>query len=353
MSAITRREFAAAVVGAAALGAGATPLRGQGPARWSAAALEALRQRAVDMGLRALVVLSDGQPMLSFGDVATPYRVASVRKSLLSALYGIAIEQKQIRLDQTLAELGVDDYQPLTEVERRATVRQLMQSRSGIYLPTAAQDGVRRPSRGSHAPGAQWWYNNWDFNALGEIYQRLTNQGLYTAMEHLLFRPLGFEDVDPPTHLRLMYAPHAPRFPSYDIMLSARDMAKFGQLYLDGGQHHGRQLVPAAWVAESTRAHSLTGHPDGAFFSGYGYMWWVTAEAPRENSHAIPVPSFTAAGSGGRFILVLPTLRTVVATQPFTDPVPTPRGITQRGALSTLIEPFLATFAARAPRALR
>jgi CubicO group peptidase (beta-lactamase class C family) len=300
------------------------------------------------MGVRALVVLTDGQPVLSWGDVATPYRVASVRKSFLSALFGIAVQQRSIDLDSSLAKLGIDDHRALTEAEKTATVRQLLQSRSGIYLPAAGESAAAdasRPARGSHAPGTHWWYNNWDFNVLGEIYQRLTNQGLFTAMEHLLFRPLGFQDLDPATHLRLIYTANAPRFPMYDMLLSARDMARFGQMYLEGGRYAGRQLVPAPWVAESTRAHSLTGHPDGALFSGYGYMWWVTAKAAWENGAPVPAPSFAAAGIGGRFIAVLPTLRTVLATQPFTEPVPMPRGIAQQGALSKLVAQLVAASA--------
>lgn len=346
MSGITRRTFNTALAGGLMASGCATTLGSRTPvARWSTAGLEALSQRALAMGVRALVVLTEGQSVLSVGDVATPYRVASVRKSFLSALFGIAVEKRSIDLDSSLSSLGVDDYQELSATEKTATVRQLLQSRSGIYLPAGAESGAAaasRPPRGSHAPGAHWWYNNWDFNALGEIYQRVTNQGLYTAMEHLLFRPLGFQDLDPTTHLRLIYSPNAPRFPAYDMMLSARDMAKFGQMYLDEGRHREQQLVPARWVTESTRAYSVTGHPDGALFSGYGYMWWVTAEPARENGSDIPVPSYTAAGLGGRFIAILPTLRTVLATQPLTDPSPTPREIAERGALSKLVAQLIA-----------
>ena len=54
-----------------------------------------------------------------------------------------------------------------------------------------------RPARGSHPPGSFWYYNNWDFNVLGEIYQRVTGEGLFTAIEHRLARPLGWQDFDP------------------------------------------------------------------------------------------------------------------------------------------------------------
>ena len=329
---ITRREFAGGIAAAAAVSIAPASAGAKSAVRWSAAGLKAFRAKALELGIRALVVRSAGETILSFGDVATPYRIASIRKSFLGALFGIAVEQKKISLDVSLKDLGIDDYLRLTDAEKTATVRQLLQSRSGIYLPTAAESPAMiaaRPPRGSRAPGTHWWYNNWDFNALGEIYQRLTSQGLYTAMEHLLLRPLGFRDLDPVNHLRLVYNSDAPRFPAYDMMMSSRDMAAFGEMILNQGRHKGRKIVSESWIVESTRVHSVTGHPPG-LFSGYGYMWWVTATSPPTGSSAVPLPSYTAAGAGGRFIVVLPSLGTVAAMQPHTDPTPTPRGITLR-----------------------
>src|SRR5919109_1479372 len=69
----------------------------------------------------------------------------------------------------TLAELGIDDQQSLTEAEKRATVADLLGSRSGVYLPAAKEPAdmrAERPARGSHAAGEFFFYNNWDFNVL-------------------------------------------------------------------------------------------------------------------------------------------------------------------------------------------
>lgn len=63
-------------------------------------------------------------------------------------------------------------------------------------------------NRGRH----YWYYNNWDFNVLGELYQRQTGLGLFTALEHQITNPLGFQDFDLLRHARWSYDPAAPRF---------------------------------------------------------------------------------------------------------------------------------------------
>lgn len=319
MKLLDRRQFAIGIAASAAVAA--TPVRAKvPPARWSARGLDAFRRRARELGVRALVVKTAGETIVSDGDVSTPMRTASIRKSFVSALYGMAAAEQGIDLDATMKQLGVDDYVPLTEAERDATVRQLLQARSGVYLPTAAETPAMkaaRPQRGAHAPGTFWYYNNWDFNVLGEIYQRLTGEGLFTAIEHRLTRPLGFEDFDPLRDARLSYHPDAPRFPAYNLAMSVRDLARFGQMFLDGGRHDGKQIVPAAWVAESTRRYSDTGRAPG-LFDGYGYMWWLASGG------GVPPDTYTAAGNGGRYIVVMPSLDTVVALHPDEKPGQSP-----------------------------
>lgn len=310
MALIRRREF---MVGAAAAAIAAPARAG----RFGKAGLAAFRDEARRLGVRALVVRRGGRTVLSDGAVAEPSRVASIRKSFVSALYGIAAAKGQVNLDASVGELGIDDYTPLTATERAATVRQLLQARSGVYLPTAAEtEAMRaaRPARGAHAPGSFWYYNNWDFNVLGELYQRQTGHDLFVALDQQLARPLGFEDYDPLEHARWSYDKGAPRFPSYNLWMSARDLAKFGQLFLDRGRHRGEPLVPEAWVAESVRSYSDTGRT--GLLAGYGYMWWVATAA----GGPIPAGTYTAAGNGGRYIVVMPALDTVVAIQPDEKP---------------------------------
>jgi CubicO group peptidase (beta-lactamase class C family) len=311
---LTRRAFALSLSGAAALLA--TPSAAARLGRTSRALAE-FRARARALGVRALVVVRGGETIVSDGEVTEPMRIASIRKSLLSALFGAAAAAGRVNLEATVGELGIDDYQPLTDRERGATVRQLLMARSGVYIPTAAESPAMRaarPPRGSHDPGTHWYYNNWDFNVLGEIYQRTTGEGLFTAIEHRLARPLGWRDFQPVEHTRWSYDPESPRFPAYNLWMSARDLARFGQLFLRRGEWTGKRIVPEAWVAESTRVHSLTGR--AGFNSGYGYMWWVVADGDGIDRRGLPAGAFTAAGNGGRYITVIPQLDLVAAVQP-------------------------------------
>jgi CubicO group peptidase (beta-lactamase class C family) len=109
----------------------------------------ALAQR---LGLHALRVSRSGEPVLTFGDQCRPVVVHSVRKSLISALFGQIVERGLVSLGTTLAELDVDDTPRLTAEERSATVRDLLQARSGVYLPPAAQP----PPAPAHLVPAGW-----------------------------------------------------------------------------------------------------------------------------------------------------------------------------------------------------
>src|SRR6266436_1013879 len=69
--------------------------------------------------------------------------------------------------------------------EKRATIADLLKARSGVYHPAVAETEwmkARRPARGSHLPGAIWYYNNWDFNALGTIFEPASGTHIYTEV---------------------------------------------------------------------------------------------------------------------------------------------------------------------------
>lgn len=334
---LSRRSFALGL--AATSAATAAPSLARVERRWSEAGLDELKRQARELGVSGMIVRTGGRTVLSDGDVKRVARIASIRKSFVSALYGM-LPADQLKLDATMAELGIDDYTSLTATEKQATVRQLLQARSGVYVPTAAETPAMkaaRPARGSAAPGTRWYYNNWDFNVSADIYQRLSGHGLFTAFEKQITLPLGFEDFDPMAHTRWSYDPASPRFPAYNMWMSARDLAKFGQLFLDRGRWKGRQLVPEAWVAESTRSYSETGRQ--GLMAGYGYMWWVTGGPD------LPAGSYTAAGNGGRYITVLPAQDTVLAVQPDEKqgqpPVPL---YAKQGAYDGLVRTLLAAW---------
>jgi CubicO group peptidase (beta-lactamase class C family) len=282
---------------------------------WSSAKLEELSPEFRRRGVAALLVVTDGQVVFEWGNTANNFLSHSMRKSLLSALYGIHVSRGEIEPSSTLEELGIDDLNPLTESEKRATVTDLLRARSGVYIPAAAEaQSMRddRPARGSHRADTHWYYNNWDFNALGTIFRRETGEDLYRAFETDIAMPLGMQDFQLEEQ-RYSYEYWLSMHPAYAFRISARDLARLGQLYLQEGNWQGQQILPAGWVEESTRAHSTT--EGTGTYSGYGYMWWIAARDYGE----IKKGSYAASGYGGHTLEILPHLNTVIALRVNTD----------------------------------
>jgi CubicO group peptidase (beta-lactamase class C family) len=282
---------------------------------WSSEKLARARAYAGRLDTAAVMVVVDGRVLCQWGDVSAKFMAHSMRKSLLSGVYGVFIEEGAIRPEKTLADLGIDDSPPaLTPAEAKATVRDLLGSRSGVYHPAALETPdmeVTRPARGSHPPGTYWYYNNWDFNVLGTIFERETKTKIYEAFGERIARPLGMEDfrVEDGGYQSGPESKH----PGYPVRVTARDLARYGLLYLRGGAWGERRVVPADWVRESTKAHSDTGT------CGYGYMWWVAANGrglPRVN---LPDGSFWAWGTRGHYLVVVPALDLVVVHRVDTD----------------------------------
>ena len=249
-----------------------------------------------------------------WGDTAVKSNLHSVRKSLLSALIGIAVDEHKIDLSATMDSLGIDDNAPsLTALEKTATVADLLKARSGIYHPALYETpgmAKRRPARGSHPPGNFWYYNNWDFNALGTIYERATGEWIFTALQGKIAQPIGMHDYQPSDgeYIRGPASDH----PAYPIRMSARDLARFALLYLHDGRWKDRQIVPSAWVHESTQSYSQA-FPDQELGQGYGYLWWIGF--PSYNGAPmvhVPPGTFGATGAEGQYAFVIPAYDMVI-----------------------------------------
>jgi len=264
----------------------------------------AYAQRA---GSTSGMIVHGGVVVAAWGDTARKVDLHSARKSFMSALIGIAVSRGQIRLDDTLAQLGIDDDQPsLSATEQQATVRMLIEARSGVYHATTyetARMKAERPARGSHAPGTFWYYNNWDFNTAGAIYAKAAGEDIYEAIKREIADPIGMQDYRP-SDGRYVSGGGVTQFPAYPFKMSARDLARFALLYLHEGRWRDRQVIPSDWVAESTRAYSDTST------GGYGYMWWtsVPADGVRGPRAFLRIPAYWADGYLGQYAIVVPSL---------------------------------------------
>jgi CubicO group peptidase (beta-lactamase class C family) len=262
-----------------------------------------------------LVVVDRGRVVYQYGDVQELSYVASVRKSILSMLYGYWVENGTIELDRTLEELNIDDIGGLLPIEKKATVRDVITARSGVYHPASysGDDLAEAPPRGSQKPGSYMLYSNWDFNVAGAIFEQLTRRDIYDELQAQLAIPLQFEDWD-------RTAQHkegdltVSKYSAYPIWISTRDMARIGYLMLREGNWNGRQAISRDWarrivgVVTPVQEMNPVRRRDGYF--GYGYMWWVW-DGPRA---AGPFKgAYSAVGAAGQWITVLPSLNLVVA----------------------------------------
>jgi len=285
-------------------------------AGWSREKLTEAREYAGTLNTEAVVIVTRNKILDSWGPVDRKFNVHSIRKSFLSALCGIQVQAGVLKLDATMTQLGIDDNEPsLTDVEKRATVRQLLQARSGVYHPALYETAgmkAARPARHSHAPGTFWYYNNWDFNALGTIYEQKTKAGIYEDFKRLIATPIGMQDYETADGKYVTGDDSIHR--AYPFRMTARDMARFGLLFLRGGQWNGRQVVPATWVKESVVSCS-----DARNSGGYGYLWWISKNGLHLPNVTLPQGSYSARGAGGHYILVIPALDLVIVHSVNTD----------------------------------
>jgi CubicO group peptidase (beta-lactamase class C family) len=276
---------------------------------WSTDRLKQAEEWSQHIGSTAVMVIHHGTVVAEWGDVAAKTPLASVRKSLLSALFGIAVERGEISLTKTIGELGIDDNEPsLSAEEKTATVGDLLKARSGIYhsaLFETPDMTAKRPARYSHKPGTFWYYNNWDFNALGAIYEHAVRHSIFDAIEHEIARPVGMEDYK--TSDGEYVTGTASVYPAYPIKMSARDLARFALLYLNKGKWHDRQIIPANWVDESTQSYS-----EADYAPGYGYLWWIGFNNSLVPTVKLPPGAFSARGFGGQYAFVIPAFDLVL-----------------------------------------
>ena len=264
----------------------------------------------------SLMILVDGKIVYDWGNTDKKLLVHSIRKALLNSLYGIYIENGTIDTTLTLKELEIDDIQPeLSEIEKSARIADLLKSRSGIYHnASAVSEGMLKnmPERGSHKPNEVYYYNNWDFNTLGFILEKLTGESLYDLFYRDIAQPLGMsfsnniiQVKDPGNDWKIpdvdgfyQYETDKSKYPAYHFRLSARDLALYGQLYLNKGKWNDKQIVPEDWIKTSTKPYSITNEKYGI---GYGMLWNVLI--PNENRKT---KSFFHTGTGIHMLGVYP-----------------------------------------------
>lgn len=249
----------------------------------------------------AFLIIQNGKVVTDWGDINRRFIIHSVRKGILNSLYGVYSENGTIDLNKTIGEIGITDKDSLSEFEKSAKIIHLLKARSGIYHKAAAEPSWvddYRPERNSVQPDSLWFYNNWDFNVLGTIFEQLTQTSIYIALYNDIATPLQMQDyriIDGEYYYELEYSNH----PAYHLKMSARDLARYGQLFLQQGLWNDKQILSKKWVDNST--YPVSKHGGGGKI-GRWYAWlWNVSEYYQDYK------MYYAAGVGGQFLAIFPT----------------------------------------------
>jgi CubicO group peptidase (beta-lactamase class C family) len=273
----------------------------------------------------ALLIIKDGHIVAEIyrnrTDASTRFIGWSMTKSIVGLLVGSALQEGRIKsidepITRYLPELRGGGYDGVT-------IKQVLQMRSGVDYEERydfANPGVAarnheqalvtnvvrfadaaRTIKRANPPGGVWQYKTIDTAVLGWLIERVSGGTLAAYAAQRLWEPLGTEwdgffimDGEPGT---------GREFSGAGFNATLRDFARLGLMMLGDGKANGRQIIPAEWVRDSTRAAGGPG-------PGYGYQWWIAPDSK----------SYQAIGLQGQFIYVNPEMRTVIVKLSYFPP---------------------------------
>lgn len=267
---------------------------------------------------RAVVVMQDGRVVgeryaAGFGS-ETPLAGWSLAKLVVNAMAGIAVGQGRVRID---APLDLPEWRG----DERAgiTLGQLLQMSSGLAFTEEYGDPLQdvtrmlmlEPDAGAFAagkplvarPGSRWYYASGTSNIISRYLRSVLGSAEYDEFpRRALFGPLGMDSA-------VLEQDAAGHFVSSSFMYAtARDWARLGQLYLQGGEWEGRRLLPKGWVEASVLPAPAA--PDQEYGS---HIWLKVPDSYRRKPPlAVPADAFHAIGFEGQFITVIPSRRAVL-----------------------------------------
>ncbi|MCW8879418.1 MAG: beta-lactamase family protein [Kangiellaceae bacterium] len=250
------------------------------------------------------------------------HSVQSVTKSFASALVGIAIDKGYITSTdvkfydffQNYSSFGNwDESKNQITLENVLTMQHGWQWDEWTYPYSDSRNSLGEIYRNSpdhvkglldlpmvNTPGSTYAYSTIASVALGAAVENASMQQLEDFADQYLFGPMAIT-----SHI-WAFTPMGRAHTGGGLWISSRDMAKFGQLFLNGGSWNGQQLVSSQWVEISTQNHVTLnyGHSDN-----YGYQWW---DKTFNLNDGRSIYTYSAQGNGGQFIYVVPELNSVI-----------------------------------------
>jgi CubicO group peptidase (beta-lactamase class C family) len=274
-----------------------------------------LAVREAGLNIHSLMVIRHGYVILDAYfypyDGQTTHDMASVTKSLMTSLIGIADHQGHLDLDQPMLSFFPDRQIANLEIRKeQITVRHLAGMANGMESTgMAGNEATHQAMQASGDwvqfaldrkmvadPGTQFVYDSPGMHLLSPILQQATGATALDYARQNLFEPLGIQNVI------WLTDPQGYNGGSGDSFLHPRDAAKIGFLWLHQGKWEGQQIVSREWVQESVTRQLATGMSED-----YGYGWWVVTESEVGGW-------YMASGRGGQRIQVLPALDIILVT---------------------------------------
>lgn len=260
-------------------------------------------------------------PVINF-DRDRLHIVHSVSKSYMSTLIGIAIQEGYIPSeDASLLSFFPEHADAAQSGKDDILLKHVMSMSSGLQwnewdvgtMDFENNDNFRFQLAWDppgyffdktllHEPGTSFYYNTAGFQMMGEVLRRATAMPVDRFAAQYLFAPLGV------THFAWPQFEHGQVYLVGDLFLKPRDMAKFGQLLLQGGLWNGQQVVPAGWFEKATAESISMAHNGYKGYQGYGLHWWRKTF----NIGGQAIEGIHADGFAGQAIMVFPSLNLVV-----------------------------------------
>jgi CubicO group peptidase (beta-lactamase class C family) len=336
---------AAAAASACATTAGSRPNMGPGRGPWtiSTPAAHGLGLAKLDAAAAQLAAPGERQGLvvIRHGELAyerywaNAYARATPEWKNVSFSSGKSWGSTMVGRAVTTGKLRVDDlvllYEPLLHsgFQAETTIRHLLTMSSGGTMqmkPSSVRprrlDDTSPPGPGVEyrrypeaeqgtppgygitiKPGERFFYDGAPADHLADIITRAVGKSSHRYMLEDIAAPMGCENfsyqpegVDSRDNVRI----------GGSILISCRDMARLGQLYLNKGKWAGRQLVSESYIAEAITPSPLN--------KGYGFLWWLNGEG---RIAAAPREMYYASGARGQFCFVLPRHDMVIATMGF------------------------------------
>ena len=276
---------------------------------------------------RAIVIVKDGRIVAEryaegFG-VDTPLLGFSATKSVVSALIGILVRERKLTRD---APAPIAAWQGEGDPRHAITVDQLLRHTAGLALGSSLQANIGSALEPVNrmkfveddmaayaesvaletAPGSTWNYHDGNYLVLSQLIRDATGgrpADVLRFAQRELFAPLGMN------HVTLQFDGAGTPEGSSQMLASARDWARFGQLYLNDGVVGGKRILPEGWVNDSAA-------PTPGAFVGYGAGFWTNLGDSKGATYRIqqgwPRDALFAKGSIGQYVIVIPSEHLVI-----------------------------------------